>query len=57
MHKVCSFNFQIQYMKNNSVPHGISFNAVLKILGEAFKSLFQSSNKKEFRRLKDFITS
>jgi len=45
-------------MKNSTVtPQGVTFNAVLKILGQAFKTLFQSSTNREFKRLKDFIAS
>jgi len=44
-------------MKNTTPSHSISFNVVLKLLGEAFKSLFQSSTNREFKRLKDFIAS
>ncbi len=44
-------------MKNHNPNHGITFNAVLKFVGEAFKSLFQSNHNREFRRLKDFIAS
>ncbi|HMI78416.1 MAG TPA: hypothetical protein VK484_06455 [Ferruginibacter sp.] len=44
-------------MKNDTPTHGITFNAVLKFVGEAFKSLFQSHNNREFRRLKNFIAS
>lgn len=36
---------------------GISLNTVLKLLGAAFKSLFQSSSNRDFKRLKDFISS
>jgi len=44
-------------MKNHNPNHVITLNAVLKFVGEAFKSLFQSNNNREFRRLKDFIAS
>ncbi|MEO6252820.1 MAG: hypothetical protein ABIO79_05925 [Ferruginibacter sp.] len=46
-------------MKNTTPTHnhGISFNAVLKILGHAIKSLFESPTHREFKRLKDFIAS
>jgi hypothetical protein len=44
-------------MKNNTPTQIISFNAVLKILGQAFKSLFESPTNREFKRLKDFIAS
>ncbi|HQY12141.1 MAG TPA: hypothetical protein PK133_07990 [Ferruginibacter sp.] len=37
--------------------HGITFNAVLKYFGEAFRSLFVSNNNRDFKRLKDFIAS
>ncbi len=42
-------------MKSNTPTQGISFSAVLKFVGEAFKSLFESSNNREFKRLKNFI--
>jgi len=46
-------------MKNHTPTHnhGITFNAVLKLLGQALKSLFESPNNREFKRLKDFIAS
>lgn len=45
-------------MKNNtSTTHSVTLNAVLKLLGQAFKTLFQSSDNREFKRLKDFISS
>jgi hypothetical protein len=44
-------------MKNYTTTQSITFNAVLKFLGDAFKSLFESSNNREFKRLKDFIAS
>ncbi len=36
---------------------GISFNTVMKMLGIALKSFFQSSSNRDFKRLKDFIAS
>jgi len=45
-------------MKNNTTtPQGVNFNAVLKLLGQALRSLFQSPTNREFKRLKDFIAS
>ncbi len=35
----------------------ITFNSIVKFFGLAFKSLFESGNNKEFKRLKDFIAS
>ena len=59
--RVCIFNFQIRRMKNHSTTHqphhGISFSAVLRLLGQALKSLFESPTSREFKRLKDFIAS
>ena len=50
--------YKIQFMKNDTpVPHGITLNAVLKFVGEAFKSLFESNTNREFKRLKNFIAS
>jgi hypothetical protein len=44
-------------MKNNTPTQSISLSAVLKFLGQALKSIFQSSTNREFKRLKDFISS
>jgi len=45
-------------MKNNTAtPQGVTFNAILKLLGQALKSVFQSPTNREFKRLKDFIAS
>jgi hypothetical protein len=44
-------------MKNYTPNHRSTLSTVLKFVGQAFKSLFQSSNNREFKRLKDFITS
>ncbi|HMK04379.1 MAG TPA: hypothetical protein VK489_09315 [Ferruginibacter sp.] len=45
-------------MKNDTpTQHGITFNALLKFVGEAFKSLFESHNNRDFKRLKNFIAS
>lgn len=49
--------FKIQCMKNNTHNLGFTFNDVLKFVSQAFKSLFQSSRNREFRRLKDYISS
>ncbi|MEO6541087.1 MAG: hypothetical protein ABIN74_08865 [Ferruginibacter sp.] len=47
-------------MKNTTQTHnhhGITFNAVIKLLGQALKSLFESPTNREFKRLKNFIAS
>jgi len=44
-------------MKNHTSTQSSALNAVLKFFGQAFKSLFESSHNREFKRLKDFITS
>jgi hypothetical protein len=49
--------YKIQFMKNDTPTHAITLNAVLKFVGEAFKSLFESNNNREFKRLKNFIAS
>ena len=49
--------FKIRCMKNNTPTQGISLSAVLKFLGQALKNFFQSSTNREFKRLKDFISS
>ncbi|HNU86888.1 MAG TPA: hypothetical protein PKJ94_01270 [Ferruginibacter sp.] len=44
-------------MKSHNPHHAISLNVVLKLVSDAFRSLFQSSNNRDFKRLKDFIAS
>jgi hypothetical protein len=46
-------------MKNYTTTHtqSFSFNALLKFFGNAFKSIFESGDNREFKRLKDFIAS
>ncbi|HMX37043.1 MAG TPA: hypothetical protein PKL81_09765 [Ferruginibacter sp.] len=44
-------------MKSHNPHHAISFQTVLKFMSEAFRSLFQSSQNRDFQRLKDFIAS
>ncbi|HEX2682643.1 MAG TPA: hypothetical protein VHL77_01845 [Ferruginibacter sp.] len=45
-------------MKNTTQnQHAVTLNAVLKLLGQALKSIFQSPTNREFQRLKDFIAS
>jgi len=44
-------------MKNYTTSQSLNLNSVLKFIGQAFKSLFESGNNREFRRLKDFIAS
>ncbi|HRI26051.1 MAG TPA: hypothetical protein PLZ45_15340 [Ferruginibacter sp.] len=44
-------------MKSHNPQHAITLNAVLRYVSDAFRSLFQSSHNRDFKRLKDFITS
>ena len=44
-------------MKNYTTTQPTTLNAVLRFFGQAFKSLFESNHNREFKRLKDFITS
>jgi hypothetical protein len=44
-------------MKNYTTTQQFSAFALLKFLGNALKSLFQSGNNRDFKRLKDFISS
>lgn len=44
-------------MKNYTTTQPTTLNVVLKFLGQAFRSLFESSHNREFKRLKDFIAS
>jgi len=48
---------KIRNMKNHNTNQSLTLNAVLKFFGQAFKSLFESSHNREFKRLKDFIAS
>jgi hypothetical protein len=44
-------------MKNIQSSQPTAFSALLKSLGTVINSFFQSGSNREFRRLKDFITS
>ncbi|HQW82928.1 MAG TPA: hypothetical protein PK987_00620 [Ferruginibacter sp.] len=44
-------------MKSKTNTQGIAIYAVFKFIGRAFKSLFESQNNREFKRLKNFIAS
>jgi len=44
-------------MKNHTTAQPFAVQAVLKFLGNALKSLFQSTHNRDFKRLKDFISS
>ena len=44
-------------MKNNTTTQSHGINALLKFFGQVFKSLFESTGNREFKRLKDFISS
>ncbi|HQW93843.1 MAG TPA: hypothetical protein PKY28_12125 [Ferruginibacter sp.] len=44
-------------MKNQTTAPSPSVNVLLKFLMNALKSIFQSGDDREFRRLKDFIAS
>lgn len=44
-------------MKPKTNSQSLTFNAVLKFFGQAFKSLFESNSNSEFKRLKNFIAS
>ncbi|MFM6924831.1 MAG: hypothetical protein ACKOU7_04965 [Ferruginibacter sp.] len=44
-------------MKNHANTQQFAVNAFLKFLGNALKSLFQSGDNRDFKRLKDFISS
>jgi len=44
-------------MKSHNPHHAITLTTVFKFIGEAFKSLFESSHNRDFKRLKDFIAS
>jgi hypothetical protein len=44
-------------MKNNTTNQQYAVDAILKFLANAFKSLFQSGSNRDFKRLKDFISS
>ena len=44
-------------MKNQTPKLGFTLLDVVKFIGQAFKSLFQSNNNREFRRLKDYLTT
>jgi hypothetical protein len=44
-------------MKNNTKAQQFSVQMLLKFLGNALKSLFQNSHNRDFKRLKDYISS
>lgn len=44
-------------MKNNAPISKSAFSVFFKHLTKNFVALFESGNKREFQRLKDFITS
>ena len=44
-------------MKNDAYESKSAFSVFLKHLSKNFVALFESGNKREFKRLKDFITS
>ena len=44
-------------MKNIQTSQPSALAVLLKSISTAFASLFQSGSNREFRRLKDFITS
>lgn len=44
-------------MKTNTATEHFSVTAILKFLGSAFKNFFQSRDNRDFKRLKDFISS
>jgi hypothetical protein len=44
-------------MKNNAYESKSAFSVLLKNFTRNFVALFESGNKRDFQRLKDFITS
>lgn len=44
-------------MKNDAYERKSAFSVFFKQFAKNFVALFESGNKKEFQRLKDFITS
>lgn len=44
-------------MKNITSTLGFTVKDVLKFVGSAFKSLFQSNHNRDFQRLKNYIAS
>jgi len=44
-------------MKTNTATEHFSVHSILKFLGNALKNFFQSPNSRDFKRLKDFISS
>jgi hypothetical protein len=44
-------------MKNNGYQRKSAFSVFFSQLAKNFVALFESGNKREFQRLKDFITS
>lgn len=44
-------------MKNYTTSQHFSFITIFKILGNAVKNFFESGSNRDFKRLKDFISS
>jgi len=44
-------------MKNDITTQGLTLNAVLKFWKNVFRSVFESGNNRDFKRLKDYISS
>lgn len=44
-------------MKNQTTAPGFTTAVLMKFFINAFKSIFQSGHDREFKRLKDFISS
>ncbi|MEP7236413.1 MAG: hypothetical protein ABI685_01050 [Ferruginibacter sp.] len=44
-------------MKNYTTTHNSLVFALLKFFSRALKSVFESTDNREFKRLKDFISS
>jgi len=49
--------FKTKFMKNHVYQKKTAFSMFFHTLSKNFIALFESGNKKEFQRLKDFITS
>jgi hypothetical protein len=49
--------FKTTFMKNQVYQKKTAFSVFFNTLSKNFIALFESGNKKEFQRLKDFITS
>lgn len=44
-------------MKKNTPTLGFTMYDVLKFVGEAIKTLFQSNDNRDFKRLKNYLSS